>query len=639
MRTAFESGFLPRAARLSGLRPLSTARAALAGLVVCLAAQALPTLTGAAEPDPIPGHVFGPSGLPAPGARIRIQGSEDFFLAGPDGSFLLPRSSVAVRVTGGLEGYRIGWAILPPAAPSVRIDLVKLPEADHPEYVWQQPSKCRECHIQIYQDWSASPHARAAKDPIVLALYRGTNYDGSPSPGFGYRKAHPNSYGDCAFCHAPGFAAHSADPGDDLDPFHDLDRIASDALAPEANGVFCDFCHKVRAVTPSSEPPRRGTKLHLLRPPPSEPLMFGQFDDVTFPEMGAAYSPLHGQTSDLCSLCHWDANRHGVPIGSTYAEWLASPYPAQGKLCQGCHMAPSGREETFCFWEPVTRNPNRIYSHKFLGADAVHLDRALTLEAAGAIEEAPGGAGLTVDVSVTNTGAGHSVPTGVSLRQVLLVVEARRRDGSLLDLASGPRLPAWAGEAESVEVGPVEAGYFAGLPGRGFAKIVTDGAMERVFDSEATAIASDNRIAPQATDRSQYLFTLASPTERVRLRVRLIHRRWWRDLRDERGFPGGDTLMAERIIDLPAGAGDFRRGDADENGALEITDAVLTLGFLFQGAPTSLDCPDAADADDSGALDLTDPIAVLNYLFLAGPAPPAPFPEPGPDPTGDPFDC
>ncbi len=634
MRTGFRPCFRLQAARLSGLRGYCALGSILAALGAGIAASAVPGRVGGAEPAPIPGWVFDPLGLPAPGARVRIQASDEFLVAGPDGSFLLPRPSGAVRVTAGLEGYRIGSTILPPAAPSVRIDLVKLPDADHPEYVWQRPAKCQQCHIQIFSEWVASPHARAATDPVVLALYRGTNFDGSPSPGFGYRKAHPDSYGDCAFCHAPGFAARSADPDDDLDPFHDLDRIAGDAQAAEQNGVFCDFCHKVRAVTPSSEPPRLGKKLHLLRPPPGEPLMFGQFDDVTFPEMGAAYSPLHGQTSDLCSLCHWDANRHGVPIGSTYAEWLASPYPAQGKLCQDCHMAPSGRDKTFCFWEPVTRNPQSIHSHKFLGTDAVHLDRALTLEAVAAVHEVPGGIELAVDVAVTNSGAGHSVPTGVALRQVLLVVEARRSDGSPLDLTGGARLPAWAGQGNLAA-----DGYFAGLPGRGFAKIVTDGTTERVFDSEATAISSDNRIAPLATDRSQYAFALGSLTERVRIRVRLIHRRWWRDLRDERGFPEGDTLMAERVLDLPVGAADFRRGDVDDNGTLEITDAVVTLGYLFQGAPTALVCPDAADADDNGALELTDPIAVLNYLFLGGSDPPAPFPGTGPDPTGDPLDC
>jgi hypothetical protein len=43
---------------------------------------------------------------------------------------------------------------------------------------------------------------------------------------------------------------------------------------------------------------------------------------------------------------------------------------------------------------------------------------------------------------------------------------------------------------------------------------------------------------------------------------------------------------------------------------------------------------DAADADDSGALDLTDAIFVLGYLFQGGSTPPAPGPKTcGPDTT------
>jgi hypothetical protein len=80
----------------------------------------------------------------------------------------------------------------------------------------------------------------------------------------------------------------------------------------------------------------------------------------------------------------------------------------------------------------------------------------------------------------------------------------------------------------------------------------------------------------------------------------------------------------------------FNRGDADDNGALQLTDAIRVLSFLFLGqqAPT---CMDAADADDNGRIELTDAIRILQFLFL-GQAPPAPPGPPelgpcGPDPT------
>ncbi|HVR74999.1 MAG TPA: hypothetical protein VMT52_11730 [Planctomycetota bacterium] len=86
----------------------------------------------------------------------------------------------------------------------------------------------------------------------------------------------------------------------------------------------------------------------------------------------------------------------------------------------------------------------------------------------------------------------------------------------------------------------------------------------------------------------------------------------------------------------------FHRGDADDNGALQLTDALRVLGFLFLGLPAPT-CLDSGDADDNGALQLTDALQILGFLFLGGP-PPAPPGPPGDacgiDPTmEDELDC
>lgn len=83
-----------------------------------------------------------------------------------------------------------------------------------------------------------------------------------------------------------------------------------------------------------------------------------------------------------------------------------------------------------------------------------------------------------------------------------------------------------------------------------------------------------------------------------------------------------------------AEAGEFRRGDADGDGRVNLTDAVSTLLWLFAGAG-GLSCLDAADANHDGAINLTDAVATLGYLFLGGTPPPAPGPEacgPGSEP-------
>jgi hypothetical protein len=75
----------------------------------------------------------------------------------------------------------------------------------------------------------------------------------------------------------------------------------------------------------------------------------------------------------------------------------------------------------------------------------------------------------------------------------------------------------------------------------------------------------------------------------------------------------------------------FRRGDVDANAALDISDAVGILSYLFLGTGTPA-CLEAADTDDNGEVDITDAVTNLGYQFLGDPPPPAPGPNNcGPD--------
>jgi len=90
-------------------------------------------------------------------------------------------------------------------------------------------------------------------------------------------------------------------------------------------------------------------------------------------------------------------------------------------------------------------------------------------------------------------------------------------------------------------------------------------------------------------------------------------------------------------------AADFRRGDANGDAKVNITDPIQVLGYLFLGG-TRPACFDAADADDNGALELTDAVRVLGYLFLGSGTIPAPGPDacgadPTPDKAGADFGC
>jgi hypothetical protein len=82
----------------------------------------------------------------------------------------------------------------------------------------------------------------------------------------------------------------------------------------------------------------------------------------------------------------------------------------------------------------------------------------------------------------------------------------------------------------------------------------------------------------------------------------------------------------------------FLRGDVDDNGRMELTDAVRTLGALFLGWQSD-GCDDAVDSNDDGVANISDPVYTLLHLFLGGPAPPPPFPERGADPSEDKLGC
>jgi hypothetical protein len=63
------------------------------------------------------------------------------------------------------------------------------------------------------------------------------------------------------------------------------------------------------------------------------------------------------------------------------------------------------------------------------------------------------------------------------------------------------------------------------------------------------------------------------------------------------------------------------------------------LGFLFTNG-TAPGCFDAADVNDDGAVNIADAIYLLGFLFTGGPDAPAPGDNCGIDPTGtDALDC
>jgi hypothetical protein len=79
--------------------------------------------------------------------------------------------------------------------------------------------------------------------------------------------------------------------------------------------------------------------------------------------------------------------------------------------------------------------------------------------------------------------------------------------------------------------------------------------------------------------------------------------------------------------------GKFVRGDTNNDGREDISDAVFLLNFLFNGgrAPP---CKAVADINKDGNRDISDAVFLLRYLFAGSAAPADPFPVCGSDPDG-----
>lgn len=91
------------------------------------------------------------------------------------------------------------------------------------------------------------------------------------------------------------------------------------------------------------------------------------------------------------------------------------------------------------------------------------------------------------------------------------------------------------------------------------------------------------------------------------------------------------SKTAEIVILFGQSGGLQKPGDSNQDGKLDISDPVDTLGFLFLGTKGSLPCGDGEaghpanlallDVNGDGGIDLSDPVYLLNFLFTGGAEP------------------
>lgn len=242
-----------------------------------------------------------------------------------------------------------------PAAGPLPATFWDLPVAAHPSppaaYSHEARSldseACGGCHVQQWQEWTTSRHARAMSPGLLGQIVEIVD----ENPAF---------VRQCLNCHAP-----LAEQGDKI-------RGSPTQVARE-RGITCAGCHV------------RGWRIW-------GPAAAGRLPAAVFTggQHGGAVASADFAAADYCRPCHQAGDTSGFPLQDTYREWLSSPQARQGMTCQECHM-PGGDHS----------NPG-IHQRQIVA-------RALQLEIDW--RWADGGRRIAAEVSLHNRGAGHRVPT------------------------------------------------------------------------------------------------------------------------------------------------------------------------------------------------------------------------------------
>lgn len=95
-------------------------------------------------------------------------------------------------------------------------------------------------------------------------------------------------------------------------------------------------------------------------------------------------------------------------------------------------------------------------------------------------------------------------------------------------------------------------------------------------------------------------------------------------------FPGACFRWARVTVACPPPEPEtFRRGDCNDDGEVNISDAVCVLNWLFLGSRDP-GCIAALNTNGDEDVDIADPVYSLWFSFLGGPPPVPPYPECGP---------
>ena len=215
----------------------------------------------------------------------------------------------------------------------------------------------------------------------------------------------------------------------------------------------------------------------------------------------------------------------------------------------------------------------------------------------------------TIPLQVASNRAIEGFEVGIELDRSLMIPTSLDPSAEVM-AATGPAGPLmWIVDLGSAAGDAIQLVANLGLPpGFGLGAGIMNDAAELSVDVAMVPTWTETSIAPVAA--------FGSPVATLQLSG-------W-------GIVEASLSQALISIEVPV---PFIRADANDNGIINIADAVVVLRRLF-GIDAPGTCLAAEDADGDGVTDIGDAIRIVTYLFSGGIAPGAPFPgcDIAPDP-------
>lgn len=323
---------------------------------------------------------------------------------------------------------------------------------------WTNSTKCKSCHSEIFKQWSNSNHKHiAGSNPYYMVLETLSGED----MGAEFRTW-------CMGCHNPSAltngkikSAHEMDGN-----FVRADTFESDAKLFEKDfeqkgnfrleeGVSCVACHAIKKAdakgNASFSLALKGREKYAFEDSSVSALsFFGEKFINANPQIHKqSYSSKLYKQSSYCASCHNESHPlNGIKIVSTYDEWKNSPFgdkrdKRRYKTCIDCHMTNLS-ESGFSPLQGRSTDGGMIKKdikvHHFAGAN--HFLASLKSKEAGKqsvfmLKRAAKLSSWIQDgklfVRVTNSGAGHHLPTGAAdFRELWLKIKVKDAGGKVV---------------------------------------------------------------------------------------------------------------------------------------------------------------------------------------------------------------